>query len=38
MVRAARIAGRDAEAKAHVARLAAIDATLGGQPDRFSGR
>jgi len=38
MVRAARLAGRNAEADAHLARLAAIDATFGGQPDRFPGR
>lgn len=36
MVRAARLAGRDAEAQAHVARLAAIDASFGGQPGRFA--
>ena len=38
MVRAARLAGRDAEAQAHVARLAAIDASFGGQPRRFADR
>jgi hypothetical protein len=36
MIRAARIAGRAEQADAHIARLAAIDATLGGNPTRFA--
>ena len=38
MVRAARLAGRSDEADAHIARLSAIDPTLGGDPGRFSAR
>ena len=37
MVRGARLAGRADQAEAHIARLAAIDPTLGGNPDRFAG-
>jgi len=36
MVRAARIAGRQEQAEAHIARLSAIDATFGGSPSRFA--
>ena len=36
MVRAARNAGRADEANAHIARLAALDPTLGGNPGRFA--
>ena len=38
MVRGVRIAGRGDQADAHIARLSAIDPTLGGNPDRFAGR
>ena len=38
MVRAARLAGRADEANAHIARLAALDPALGGNPGRFANR
>jgi hypothetical protein len=38
MIRAARMAGRDSAADAHIRRLAALDPSLGGQPGRFNVR